>query len=79
MELWLRRLTLPPIMNFFDRTLRDWKLTLLPIAAAKPGQLKVTCVVEYKPAVPQDHRVIRVWTLSSVVLAAAQHQLLSAL
>jgi hypothetical protein len=38
-----RALTLPPIMNFFDSTLRDWKLMLLPMAAAKPPQSKVTC------------------------------------
>ena len=36
-------LTLPPIMNFFDSTLRDWKLMLLPMAAAKPPQSNVTC------------------------------------
>lgn len=35
-------LTLPPIMNFFDSTFRDWKLRLLPMAAAKPPQLNVT-------------------------------------
>ena len=36
--------TLPELpMNFLDSTLRDWKVTLEPIAAKKPGQLNVTC------------------------------------
>ncbi len=36
--------TLPALpMNFLDSTLRDWKVTLEPIAARKPGQLNVTC------------------------------------
>ena len=40
---WSRR-TLPALpMNFLDSTLRDWKVTLEPMAARKPGQLKVTC------------------------------------
>lgn len=33
-------------MNFFEKTLRDWKVTLLPMAARKPGQLKVTSLVD---------------------------------
>ena len=28
-------------MNFLEKTLRDWKVTLDPMAARKPGQLKV--------------------------------------
>ena len=40
----LQRRTLPALpMNFLDSTLRDWKVTLEPIAARKPGQLNVTC------------------------------------
>ena len=33
-------------MNFFDRTFLDWKVRLEPMAAKKPGQLKVASVRE---------------------------------
>lgn len=33
-------------MNFFESTFRDWKVMLEPIAARKPGQLKVTSLTD---------------------------------
>lgn len=33
-------------MNFLEKTLRDWKVTLDPMAARKPGQLKVASEAE---------------------------------
>ncbi len=33
-------------MNFLEKTLRDWKVTLEPMAAKKPGQLKVASEAE---------------------------------
>lgn len=33
-------------MNFLEKTFRDWKVTLDPIAAKKPGQLKVASEAE---------------------------------
>lgn len=42
---WLPTLT-PLPMNFLDSTFLDWKVMLEPIAARKPGQLKVTSVTD---------------------------------
>ncbi|MCJ1354285.1 MAG: hypothetical protein MMC33_004272 [Icmadophila ericetorum] len=39
-------------MNFLEKTFRDWKVTLLPMAARKPGQLKVTSEVEASATPP---------------------------
>ena len=36
-------------MSFLEKTLRDWKVTLEPMAAPKPGQLKVTSEAEARP------------------------------
>lgn len=38
--------TLPPPMNFLEKTFRDWKVMLEPMAARKPPQLKVASEAE---------------------------------
>ena len=39
-------------MNFLEKTLRDWNVTLLPMAARKPGQLKLTSLAEASATPP---------------------------
>merc|ERR1719387_1686475 len=39
----------PPVMSFFENTLRLWKVMLLPMAAPKPAQLKDASVAEARP------------------------------
>ena len=39
-------------INFLEKTLRDWKVMLLPMAARKPGQLKVTSDVDARATPP---------------------------
>ena len=42
----------PPVMSFFENTLRLWKVMLLPMAAPKPAQLKDASVAEARPTPP---------------------------
>ena len=44
--------TLAFAMNFLEKTFRDWKVTLLPMAARNPGQLKVTSEVDASATPP---------------------------
>ncbi len=39
-------------MNFLEKTLRDWKVMLLPMAARKPAQLKVASVADARATPP---------------------------
>ena len=46
-------------MNFLDSTFRDWKVMLDPMAARKPGQLKVTSVTDAMATPPTMGKRVR--------------------
>lgn len=57
-------LTLPFPMNFFEKTFRDWKVMLEPMAARKPPQLNVASVADARATPPTiGTRVKRIGTV----------------